>query len=116
MTEVVFPGIAVKTKDTQRRMIERFNQSILLNEFADGARVMSIDPILGDKLTPRYEGPFTVVRKTTGGSYVLRDGTGKELGRKFAPSQLKLVLDDFEATETYEVENILRTGNFLGGE
>lgn len=116
MTETVFPGIEVKTKETQRRMIERFNQSILLNEFADGARVMSIDPILGDKLTPRYEGPFTVVRKTTGGSYVLRDGTGKDLGRRFAPSQLKLVLDDFETTPTYEVEKILQHRKTPGGE
>ncbi|KAI1289077.1 hypothetical protein EDD11_009441, partial [Mortierella claussenii] len=53
-----------------------------------------------DKLTPRYEGPYTVVRRTVGGSYVLKDGTGEELGRNFAPSQLKLVLDEFEETTT----------------
>ena len=107
MTEVVFPAIQEKTRDTQRKMIERFNKTVLHNEFPDGARVMSLDPIKGDKLAPRYEGPYTVVRRTTGGSYVLKDGTGAELGRNFAPSQLKLVLDDFEATETYEVEKIL---------
>ncbi|KFH62712.1 hypothetical protein MVEG_11239 [Podila verticillata NRRL 6337] len=68
---------------------------------------MSLDPIKGDKLAARYEGPYTVVRKNTGGSYVLKDGTGEELGRRFAPSQLKLVLDDFEETNIYEVEKIL---------
>ncbi|GJJ69417.1 hypothetical protein EMPS_01763 [Entomortierella parvispora] len=115
VTDVVFPGIAAKAKETQRRMVERFNKSILLNEFADGAKVMSIDPIRGDKLAPRYEGPFTVVRKTTGGSYVLRDGTGEELKRNFAPSQLKLVLEDFEATPTYEVEKVLNHREPPGG-
>jgi hypothetical protein len=107
MTKVVFPAIQTKTYETQRRMIERFNRTVLHNEFPDGARVMSLDPIKGDKLSPRYEGPYTVVRRTTGGSYVLKDGTGELLGRNFAPSQLKLVLDDFEDTETYEVEKIL---------
>ncbi|KAF9970951.1 hypothetical protein BGZ75_002059, partial [Mortierella antarctica] len=51
---------------TQQRMIERFNATILHNDFPDGAKVMTLDPIKGDKLTPRYEGPFTVVRRTVG--------------------------------------------------
>ncbi|KAG0249254.1 hypothetical protein BGZ95_007612, partial [Linnemannia exigua] len=102
MTKIVFPAIQTKTRATQKRMIERFNKTVLHNEFPDGAKVMSLDPIKGDKLAPRYEGPFTVVRRTTGGSYELRDGTGALLGRKFAPSQLKLVLDDYEDTATYE--------------
>ncbi|KAF9312679.1 hypothetical protein BG006_004299, partial [Podila minutissima] len=107
MTKTVFPAIQAKTRETQRRMIERFNKTVLHNEFPDGARVMSLDPLKGDKLSPRYEGPYTVVRRTTGGSYVLKDGTGALLGRNFAPSQLKLVLDDFEETTAYEVEKIL---------
>ncbi|KAF9198195.1 hypothetical protein BGZ59_004818 [Podila verticillata] len=107
MTEIVFPAVEIRVKDYQRRKAAEFNRTVLLNEFADGAKVMSLDPIRGDKLAARYEGPYTVVRKTTGGSYVLKDGTGEELSRKFAPSQLKLVLDDFEETSIYEVEKIL---------
>ncbi|KAG0034685.1 hypothetical protein BGZ83_004144, partial [Gryganskiella cystojenkinii] len=107
MTEIVFPAVEIRVKDYQRRKAAEFNRTVLLNEFADGAKVMSLDPIRGDKLAARYEGPYTVVRRTTGGSYVLKDGTGEELGRKFAPSQLKLVLDDFEETTIYEVEKIL---------
>lgn len=107
MTEIVFPAISKKAKMTQQRMIERFNATILHNDFPDGAKVMTLDPIKGDKLTPRYEGPFTVVRRTVGGTYELRDGTGSLLGRNYAPSQLKLVLEDFEETPTYEVEKIL---------
>jgi len=115
MTKIVFPAIQTKTRATQKRMIERFNKTVLHNEFPDGAKVMSLDPIKGDKLAPRYEGPFTVVRRTTGGSYELRDGTGALLGRKFAPSQLKLVLDDYEDTATYEVEKILDHRTAPGG-
>jgi transposase InsO family protein len=115
MTKTVFPAIDTKTRETQRRMIERFNRTVLHSEFPDGAKVMSLDPILGDKLSPRYEGPYTVVRRTTGGSYVLKDATGEELGRNFAPSQLKLVLDDFEATDTYVVEKILNHRQGPGG-
>jgi hypothetical protein len=86
MTKIVFLAIHTKAHATQKRMIERFNKTILHNEFPDGAKVMSLDPIKGDKLLPRYVGPFTVLRRTTGGSYELRGGTGALLGRKFASS------------------------------
>ncbi|KAF9895815.1 hypothetical protein BX616_008766 [Lobosporangium transversale] len=107
MTEIVFPAIRRKSKRTQQKMIERFNATVLLNEFPDGAKVMTLDPIRGNKLTPRYEGPYTVVNKSSHGSYILKDGTGAILARHYAPSQLKLVLDDFEDTDTYEVETII---------
>jgi hypothetical protein len=106
MTEIVFPAIEEKTKRVQSKMIERFNASVLLNDFPEGAKVMTIDPLKGNKLSPRYEGPYAVEKRTSHGSYILRDGTGAQLNRHFAPSQLKLVLDDFEDTITYEVEEI----------
>lgn len=117
MTEVVFPAIDAKSRSTQQKMIERFNRTILHNEFPDGAKVMALDPIQGDKLTPRYEGPFTVVRRNTGGAYVLKDGTGEHLKRNYAPSQLKLVLDDLDDADVYEVEKIEahRTAEADGG-
>ncbi|KAF9148477.1 hypothetical protein DFQ26_002334, partial [Actinomortierella ambigua] len=51
--------------------------------------------------------PYTVIRRTTDGAYILKDGTGQELHRQYAPSQLKLVLEDFEDGEVFEVEHIL---------
>ncbi|KAF9367099.1 hypothetical protein BGX21_007833, partial [Mortierella sp. AD011] len=107
MTTVVFPAIKKRSRATQKRMVERFNATILQNEFPDGAMVMTLDPIKGSKLAPRYEGPYTVVKRTSHGSYILKDGTGDTLKRHYAPSQLKLVLDDFEDTSTYEVEKIV---------
>ncbi|KAG0250769.1 hypothetical protein DFQ27_009215 [Actinomortierella ambigua] len=106
MTETVFPAIAAKSRSTQLKMIERFNRTILHNEFPDGSKVMALDPIHGDKLSPTYEGPYTIVRRSTGGAYELKDGTGVLLNRKYAPSQLKLVLDDMDDSDIYEVETI----------
>ncbi|GJJ71808.1 hypothetical protein EMPS_04165 [Entomortierella parvispora] len=105
MTEIVFPAIDKKSEETQKKMIARFNATVLHNEFPDGAKVMTLDPIRGNKLTPRYEGPYTVVRRTTGGSYELRDGTGESLSRNYAPSQLKLVLEDLNTLPIFEIED-----------
>ena len=116
MSTVVFPAIDAKARSTQKKMIERFNKTILNNEFPDGAKVMAVDPIQGDKLTPRYEGPFTVVRRNTGGAYELKDGTGELLGRNYAPSQLKLVLDDLDDIDVYEVESLMDHRNSSVGE
>jgi hypothetical protein len=80
---------------------------VLLNEFPDGAKVMTLDPILGEKLSPRYEGPYTIVQRNAGGAYILKDGTGTLLDRTYAPSQLKLVLDDADESDTYEVERVV---------
>ncbi|KAF9995639.1 hypothetical protein BGZ80_007460, partial [Entomortierella chlamydospora] len=107
MTTVVFPTVRERSKITQARMIKRFNATVLHNEFPDGTMVMTLDPIKGNKLSPRYEGPYMVIKRTSHGSYILKDGTGEVLKRHYAPSQLKLVLDDFEDTSTYEVERIV---------
>jgi hypothetical protein len=88
-------------------MIERFNRTVLLNEFPDGAKVLILDPILGEKLTPKYKGPDTVVNRNAGGTYLLRDGTVALLSRSYAPSQLKLILDDEDESNTYEVKKII---------
>ena len=35
------------------------------------------------KLAPAYEGPYTVLRQTQGGSYVLQDETGELINHEF---------------------------------
>ncbi|KAF9276459.1 hypothetical protein BGZ74_003641, partial [Mortierella antarctica] len=37
-----------------------------------------------------YDGPFKVVRRSTHGTYVLRDTMNRLLARNYAPEQLKL--------------------------
>ncbi|KAG0223358.1 hypothetical protein BGW42_005932 [Actinomortierella wolfii] len=116
MTTVVFPGIEKKSQRTRKTMIERFNSSVLLNEFPNGAKVMAIDPIRDGKFAPRYEGPYTVHSRSRSGAYILRDGTGEILKRKFAPSQLKMVLDDLEDGEVFDVERIVDHRQIENGE
>jgi transposase InsO family protein len=107
MTEVVFPGASEKARETQQKMIERFNKSAKQNQFPDGSVVMALDPIKSDKLSPKYDGPFTIVRKDRNGAYVLKDSTGEELHRKYAPSQLKIVLVEPDEPSAYVVQKIL---------
>ena len=45
MTTIVFPAIEAKAKSNQRKMIERFNRTILHSEFPDGSTVMAVDPV-----------------------------------------------------------------------
>ncbi|KAF9342594.1 hypothetical protein BGX26_007211 [Mortierella sp. AD094] len=63
MTTVVFPAIKKRSLATQKRMIERFNATILQNEFPDGAKEANSFHDMKDRM------------------------------RHYAPSQLKLVLD-----------------------
>ncbi|KAG0922488.1 hypothetical protein G6F26_013671 [Rhizopus arrhizus] len=60
------------------------------------------------KLSPLYEGPYIVVRKTQGGSYVLKDEQNELLHREYVPSELKIVSIDETAIEDeyYDVEDI----------
>ncbi|KAF7722042.1 hypothetical protein EC973_003764 [Apophysomyces ossiformis] len=57
----------------------------------------------------KREGPFTVVHKIKGDSYVLRDEQGVLLPIDIPPSQLKLISQDeiVPADQVYEVENIV---------
>ncbi|KAF9919082.1 hypothetical protein BGZ65_012318, partial [Modicella reniformis] len=45
MTKIVFPAIDEKSRETQRKMIQRFNATVLHDDFPDGAKVMTLDPI-----------------------------------------------------------------------
>lgn len=65
-----------------------------------------------NKLGPRYNGPYRVVRRTTGGNYILRTATGLVLKRSVPRDHIKLseeeVPDPAEA-DLYDVEEILES-------
>ncbi|KAF9102842.1 hypothetical protein BGX27_010844 [Mortierella sp. AM989] len=87
-------------------MISSFKDKISDIPFPDGSYVMAIDPRSFDKLQPVYEGPFMVVRRTTGGSYALQDATGALTPRNYAPSQLRRAERDDSIS--YEIEAVLQ--------
>ncbi|KAF9970872.1 hypothetical protein BGZ65_010810 [Modicella reniformis] len=65
---------------------------------------MAEDSLSTSKLQPAYEGPFLVVRRTHGGTYVLQDATGALTSRNYAPSQLELVQRNSVQAPSFEIE------------
>lgn len=114
MSDIVFPAIIEKNAVKMNLAEQSFNKNHNLVEFSPGEFVMTRLQSSDGNLTPVYEGPYTVVRKTTGGSYVLRDDTGVLMDRNYGPYELKLVSKEEvvdsnvgNLEKSYEVEAIM---------
>jgi transposase InsO family protein len=113
LNDIVYPTISEAVKNKKSQDIERWNKDnchkiIKEAKFIPGAIVMALDECRPNKTAPRYLGPLTVVRRTKGGSYILKGQDGTEYRRP--PSTLKMVTR--EPTEPLadnhvEVEQIL---------
>jgi hypothetical protein len=102
----LYPTCSAKQSATAQKRMEKFNKkrSVQLEPFPDGSYVMMKNLRRHNKLGQRYHGPYRVLRRTQGGSYVLLDQQGCLLPRNVAPSHLKLV--------SYEtVQNALDAGD-----
>jgi hypothetical protein len=115
MCEIVFPAIHDKAMDQIELDKARFDSTHIMANFPPGSHVMVRLQNKAGQLSPAYTGPYTVVRKTQGNSYVLRDHTGQLMPRNYTSIELKLIsqdevieLDD-EGNEIkhYELEAIL---------
>ena len=89
MNNIVLPALRRGKADLFQP--EDSKQKLRLVEFEAGDSVMAVDELRSSKTEPRYEGPFTVVKRTKGGSYTLLDRDGTLLARNYAPAQLRLV-------------------------
>jgi hypothetical protein len=94
LNELVYPAVTDKIKRKQSEDMEMFNKRFknkLYDEsyFIPGSWVMAKDELRADKVSPRYEGPFEIIRRNRGGSYVLR-GSDDTIYQRPA-STLKLV-------------------------
>ena len=76
--------------------------------FNPGDEVMVLDKTRKSKWDPAYEGSYTVIRKTRGGSYILKDKEEKELKTRFPPSLLKKIIKSISNTDeqSYEIKQI----------
>ena len=98
MNELVYPSVVEKSAEVHRARNEYFKKRnhIIVDQFAPGAIVMVRDETRNDKNSPRYEGPFTIVRRNKGGVYVLRNNLDEEFVRP--PNVLKLVHHDLKVS------------------
>jgi hypothetical protein len=96
LERIVFPGIHIATTEHQRQTKRCFDARHPSADFRfpNGCYVMAADPTSRSALAAKYEGPYKVLRRTRGGTYLLQDRTGVVLPRNYAPSQLKLVAQD----------------------
>jgi hypothetical protein len=73
-----------------------------------GTRVLVVRGSRAPKHLPRADGPFRVVRRTTGGAYWLAEENGTLLSRRFPPSRLQLWRGPADGrTNHYLVDRIL---------
>ncbi|KAI8881780.1 hypothetical protein K501DRAFT_143356, partial [Backusella circina FSU 941] len=115
MSDIVFPAIIEKNAAQMKLEEGKFNKKHKLVDYSPDSHVMVRLQTSDGNLTPIYEGPYTVVRKRTGGSYVLRDETGVLMDRDYAPHELKLVSreevidkdNDNNLEKSYDVEAVL---------
>ena len=74
MEQIVFPSISESSDMVRNRLERKYDVHNQLVSFPNGAFVMISESRLGNKSDPHLKGPFMVIQRTRGGSYVLSDG------------------------------------------
>ena len=110
---VIYPAMSdriMSLKLRQSDQINRLHRLISPQSFPAGATVMMKDPVRQNKFEPTYIGPYTVIRRSRGGAYVLKDATGDLLDRHVPADQMKLIARRRRPIDTdkplYEVQSI----------
>ncbi|ORY40697.1 hypothetical protein BCR33DRAFT_699345 [Rhizoclosmatium globosum] len=106
---LIFPIVKENLDHYRRSMATSFSKRHKVGHdlFPIDSYVITVPDNRKNKAEARYEGPFRVVKRTTGGTYQLLDADGRLLGRNYAPQQLKLVSGNTSFLPTTEVEAIL---------
>ena len=110
MENIVFPAMQQRAKEYVTKQKETFDKTHKIVEFPEQSHVMAKVHLRDSKLAPLFEGPYKVLRKTQGGTYILQDEQGILMPRNYAPSELKLISQDevIPADELYEIESIIK--------
>jgi len=111
---VIYPAISDRIKSLKLRQSKQFDRKHRLvspQAFPSGATVMIKDPSRQNKFEPTYIGPYTIIRRSRGGAYVLKDATGDLLDRHVPADQMKLIARRKRRIDTdqpiYEVDKII---------
>ncbi len=108
--DVIYPGIRTLSNNNREKAKQYFEANHrIITDIPDGALVMTLPSTISGKGESKYEGPYTVIKRSKGGAYTLLDNDKRILPRKYAPSQLKILTgDDIDMSQTYEINRILR--------
>jgi hypothetical protein len=109
MADIVFPAITERTDKIIAEYNKKFDgKHYLIDIPIDTPVMIKIPGGRPTALSPLYTGPYTVVRRTSAGTYVLKDESNELLHRDYVPSELKVVSMDESAIEEelFEVEEI----------
>jgi hypothetical protein len=72
LNELVYPAINQKAKRKQAQDTATFNKKfkhrLSMPILTPGSWVMAKDELRSDKISPRYDGPFEMLRRNRGGS------------------------------------------------
>lgn len=111
---LIYPAISVRTKSSKEKLMQSLNKHrrlLLPSAFPTGSTVMIIDVTRRNKFEPKYVGPYTIVRRSRGGAYVLKDMSGDLLDRHVPADQMKLLSRSKRKLDidnpVYEVDNIV---------
>jgi len=107
MAKVIWPAVAERSTHYSRAAYDQFIKShrIVHEEFPPGSLVMRKVVVKGSNMEPKFEGPYTVVRRNAGGAYLLRDHTGDIVAQRAPVDQLRLVsLEGNISPESFIVE------------
>jgi hypothetical protein len=109
VVSLIFPSINERVKGKQeemRKKVDQLRKKIVKGELMPGAVVMIKDPsyLLNPSARPSKEptfiGPYTVVRRTLHGPYLLRDETGVIYPRHVPIDQMKIVYSNDRYTQS----------------
>jgi hypothetical protein len=114
IVSLIYPAISSRVKSGKDQLMKSLNKNrrqLLPSSFPPGSTVMIVDPDRQNKFEPKYIGPYTIVRRSRGGAYVLKDSTGDLLDRKVPADRMKLISRSQRKLDierpAYEVEKII---------
>ena len=118
MHQVVFPAIAGRTTEYNKRVLKDFfkKHELITTDYPSGALVMKQVLPRTSKSEPAWEGPYFVIKRNRGGAYVLRDSANSVLPRPTPVSQLRLVSHESAINpDSFEVDHIVMHRNRRNG-
>ena len=100
VTEIIYPAIASRAAAIQRKYRKRMDdahRSLVVTLLLPETKVMLKDPKylvnpgMRASSEPIYVGPYTIVRATTHGAYIVKDETGVNVARPVTLDQMKVL-------------------------